>query len=452
VTDVVVLGDGLAASMAAIAAARSQPSPSVTLVSSPDRKPALATPADGPRPVSGLVDVLGHTPDGEGPLPEPFAAIPDLPSDHPYRVVGTDALREGLALFDDVTGDAYGGDGSERNALVPTAWGRLRPTARYPDAVAAGLASDRLATSLVGFDALPAFDPGLAAERLDAHLPYRVNGLTVGFPAAVSAGSEPGPLDRTPLECAEAFDTAEGAGEDGDDDAADDEEDQTADDSGGTENQIVEGLRDELDVFLDAKDRVGFLAVLGLEHGERVRQRLADSFGLDVFEVPLGPPSVPALRLGSLLGDALADAGVTTTRATVEGVETAGGRVDAVRLKGGDVRRGEAFVLATGGVAEGGLVADRDGLHEPIAGCHVDAPATRSMWADADPLGGHGFARFGVPVDASLRPLTRQGEPAFENLGAAGRILGGHDAVAEGSAGGVAIATGTVAGRLAAGR
>lgn len=434
-SDLVVLGDGLAASMGALAAARAQPSASITLVSTPDRQPAAPTPSQGPQPVSGLVGVLGYTPDGEGPLAEPLAAISDLPSEHPYRVVGTDALREGLGLFDDVTGDAYGGEDSERNALVPTAWGRLRPVARYPDAAAAGLASDRLATSLVGFDALPSFDAGLAAERLGDRLPYRVNGLTVGFPTAVSAGSDPGPIDRTPLECAQAFDAAE-----------------TADESSDTGNPLIEGLRDELDVFLDAKDRVGFPAVLGLEHDDRVRERLAETFGLDVFEVPLGTPSVPGMRLGSLVADELADAGVDVTTVGIEGVERSEGRVEAVRLNGDDIQQGEAFVLATGGVAEGGLVADREGIREPVADCHVDAPASRGAWADSDPLGDHAFARFGVSIDESLRPLSPRGKPTFENLMAAGRILGGHDFVAEGSAGGVSIATGTAAGRLAAER
>ncbi len=437
-TDVVVLGDGLAASMAAIAAGRA--GASVGLVSPPPRKPGPTLPAEWPRPAGGLVGVLGYTPDGDGPLADPFAAIPDLPPSHPYSLVGTGAVREGLALFDDVTGDAYGGEGAGRNALVPTAWGRLRPAARYPDGVAAGLASDRLATSLVGFDALPSFDPAMAAERLDECLPYRVNGLSVGFPAAASAGPDPGPTDRTPLECARAFD----AGEDGP------TGDEGADDSPDAENPAVERLCDELDVFLDTKDRVGFPAVLGLEEGDRVRERLADSLGLDVFEVPLGPPSVPGVRLGSLLADALAGAGVDVTRAAVDGVATSDGRVDAVRLDGGGVHHGETFVLATGGVADGGLVADRGGVHEPVAGCHVEAPADRSAWADPEPLGDHAFARFGVPVDASLRPLTRRGNPAFENLRAAGRVLGGHDSVAEGSAGGVSVATGTVAGRTAA--
>jgi len=45
----------------------------------------------------------------EGPLSDPFEAIDRLPESHPYRILGADALREGLDLFDDLAGDAYRG-------------------------------------------------------------------------------------------------------------------------------------------------------------------------------------------------------------------------------------------------------------------------------------------------------------------------------------------------------
>lgn len=461
-SSVTVIGDGLAGSMAALAAARERPSASVTLLSTHDReRDASASAGDvppdsGPRPISGLIGVLGCMPDGEGPLAEPFERISDLPSTHPYRLVGIDAVRDGLALFDDVTGERYGGDRSERNALVPTATGRFRPTARYPDAVAAGRLGDQVPTSLVGFDALPAFDAPLAAERLTEYVPYRVNGLTVGFPATVSVGPDPTPIDRRPLECARALDDAERTtGEstdtaDGNDRTVRDDEDSQTADSDDEENVLVDGLHEELDVFLEAKDRVGFPAVLGLENGERVRQRLADSFDLAVFEVPLGPPSIPGMRLGSVLADALATAGVEMTAAAIDGIESSDDHIDAVRLSDGERHQGEAFVLATGGVGDGGLVADRRDIREPVAECHLDVPSDRSDWARSDPLGDHRFASMGVSIEESLRPLTRRKNPVFENLWAAGRIIAGYDPVAEGSDGGVAVATGTLAGRLAA--
>ena len=60
------------------------------------------------------------------------------------------------------------------------------------------------------------------------------------------------------------------------------------------------------------------------------------------------------------------------------------------------------------------------------------------------------FARAGLAVDDEFRPLDADGTPEFENLRAAGRVLGGADVAAEQSTGGVAVVTGYVAGQLAA--
>jgi glycerol-3-phosphate dehydrogenase subunit B len=435
--DVVVVGGGLAGSTAALAAARARPGADVVLVPQPDR--------DAPWPgndlgdagesavrssfasASGLVEVLGKRPDRDGFVTDPFAALDVLPPSHPYSVVGPAALREALALFDDVTVDRYGGDRTDTNALLPTPWGRLRPTARYPAAFGAGLAADRAATTLVGFDELTALDAPLVAERLAEALPYLVNGLSVGFPADIEAG--PGPVDRTPLSCADRLDAAE--------EESDSEE---------ATNAVVDGIVEALDVHLGTKDRAGFPAVLGLDRTDRIRERLADRLGVRVFEVGLGPPSVPGMRLGGLFADALADAGVDILPGTVEGVATTTDRVDRIDVDGTQIK-GDAFVLATGGVADGGLVAGRDGVREPVFGCRVDVPDDRAVWTDRRPVGDHAFARFGVDFDDVLRPLGGRGAVAFENLRVAGRLLGGHDYTAETSGSGIAIATGYVAGR-----
>jgi glycerol-3-phosphate dehydrogenase subunit B len=411
VSDVVVVGGGLAGCVSALAAARADPDVRVTLVSRAETTLHEA---------SGLVDVLGYTPDGEGPLADPFASIPALPDSHPYSAVGVEGLRAGLSLFDDAVGGAYCGGGTDRNALVPTCWGRVKPTARYPASVAAGLASERRAATLVGFDRLTGLDAPLAAERLSRQLPYRVDGITVDAPAALVAGPEA--VDRTPLRVARALDGDEA---------------------------VLDALVDSLDVYLGRKDRAGFPAVLGLARHDRVREALAERLGVAVFEVPMGPPSVPGLRLQRLLDDALSAAGVRVeTDTAVVGVEATDGRVDELRLDASDrdALCGSEFVLATGGVAGGGVRGRADAVTEPVFGCHVAAPDDRSAWGDSHPLGEHPFARLGVSVDGSMRPLDRRGDPEFGNLRAAGSVLGGHDFAAEKSGSGVSIATGYAAG------
>jgi glycerol-3-phosphate dehydrogenase subunit B len=419
---VVVVGGGLAGCMAALAAARSSPDASVTVVTQ-----ARTT----MREASGLVDVLGYAPDSDGPIADPFAAVSALPAEHPYSTVGVDELRDGLALFDEAVGDAYHGADTDRNALVPTCWGRVKPTARYPTSVAAGLASQRRPATLVGFEELSGFDAPLSADRLSGRLPYRIDGITVPAPTELSPGPEP--VDRTPLRVARALDRGDGA---------------------------LDTLVDSLDIYLNRKDRAGFPAVLGGDRAGEVRRELEDRLGVAVFEVPTGPPSVPGVRLRTLLGDALSAAGVhVRTETTVVDVESADGRVDGLLLDGGEDPEGSQgeriggsqFVLATGGVAGGGVRGRRDGVTEPVFGCHVDAPDDRSAWGATRPLGDHPFARFGVDVDASLRPLTAGGDPEFSNLRAAGSVIGGYDFAAEKSGSGVSVATGYAAGIRAGG-
>ncbi|MEF8886926.1 MAG: FAD-binding protein, partial [Haloarculaceae archaeon] len=82
---VTVVGGGLAGAIAGLSAARHRDVDVQVLT-------AGETSLEG---ASGLVDVLGYTPDGEGPLADPFEAIPRLPAEHPYRTVGVEAVREG---------------------------------------------------------------------------------------------------------------------------------------------------------------------------------------------------------------------------------------------------------------------------------------------------------------------------------------------------------------------
>jgi glycerol-3-phosphate dehydrogenase subunit B len=56
----------------------------------------------------------------------------------------------------------------------------------------------------------------------------------------------------------------------------------------------------------------------------------------------------------------------------------------------------------------------------------------------------------GIRVDASLRPLADGAAPVHPRLFAAGAVIGGHEAAADGTGLGTAILTGHLAGRAAA--
>ncbi len=422
-SDVLVIGGGLAGLTSALSAARE--GADVRLVSY--KQSTL-------RNASGLVDLLGYTPDGDGPLGRPYDAIPDLPGGHPYRTVGVETVREAMALFDEVVPDYRGGH-TDRNALLPTHGGTVKPTARYPAGASAGLASDTRDVLLVGFEALVDFDAEHAAAHLRAAgVPFDVRGVTIRFPADLRA-------DAKVTRYAKLLDTnAEVSVR-------------------GRDRPVRDALADRVNTEREREPRVGFPAVLGDDHTGAVRTALEERLGAEVFEVPMGPPSLPGLRLEDALFEALdeAGAGIETGNPVVDfdddGEGNGGGRIERVYVERNGARipnRADQYVLATGGLVGKGVESDRERVYEPVFDCHVPHAEDRYDWFDTAAFGDHSFARFGVRTDEELRPTTGAGSVEFENLRAAGSVLGGYDFAAEKSGSGVSIATGYAAGRRAA--
>ncbi|GKZ13307.1 glycerol-3-phosphate dehydrogenase subunit GlpB [Haladaptatus sp. T7] len=413
--DVVVVGGGIAGMATALSAARE--GAQVRLLS--HKESTL-------RHASGLIDVLGYA---DGLVADPFEAISGLPEEHPYRTVGQEGIRDGLDLLDSVTD--YAGSHTDRNALVPTFGGRIKPTARYPKTSASGLASDDRDTLLVGFETVVDFDAPLAAERLSADVPFDARGVTVAFPGDFRT-------DARITRLAHALD----------------------------ENERIERTRNGISTSLPARtalaervkphlgdaERVGFPAMLGEERPGEVIASLEAELGADVFEVPMGPPSLPGMRLETAFHDALKDEGVRTTSGNPVVDFEGGDELEAVVVErnGAEIPfYGDQFVLATGGLVGKGIDSTRERVSEPIFDCHVPAPEDRYDWSDPEAFGEHSFARFGVETDDELRVLDADGEPEFDNLRAAGGVLGGYDFAAEKSGSGVSLSTGVVAGRIA---
>ncbi|MCU4753058.1 glycerol-3-phosphate dehydrogenase subunit GlpB [Halobacteria archaeon AArc-curdl1] len=413
--DVLVIGGGLAGITAALSAAEYDTQ--VRLISY--KQSTL-------RHASGLIDVLGYTPDGQGPLANPFDTLEELPVGHPYERVGTDAVRDALLFFDAVTDDAYAGGHTDANALVPTSSGAVKPTARYPAGVESGLASDPRDTLLVGFERLPEFNAPLAAAHLEATgVPFDVRGVTLDFPGIRRD-------DAKVIRYAHILDHDERV------------------DIGRGETVARPVLAALVSDHLDGESRVGFPPVLGDDNHDVVRRDLEERLGVDVFEVPSGPPSLPGLRLEDLLYDALEEAGVrVTTGVEVVDYDSSNGHIDHAVVDRTGQRvpyQADEYVLATGGLVGKGIDSERERVFEPLFDCHVEHAGDRYEWFDGDAFGDHPFARYGVSVDAELRPQKADGTVEFENLRAAGSVLGGYDFAAEKSGSGVSLATGFIAG------
>ena len=169
--------------------------------------------------------------------------------------------------------------------------------------------------------------------------------------------------------------------------------------------------------------------------------------------MPLVPPSVPGMRLYAALRAALIRAGGRVQIGEmIERIDRDGRAVTAVvsaaAARTYTVRAG-ALVLATGGIAGGGLVAERDGrLLEPLLGLPVEAPAADDWLAvDAFEPAGHPLEKAGIRTDAELRPVDADGTPVFENVRVAGSLLAGQRYIRDRCGDGVALASGWRAAR-----
>jgi glycerol-3-phosphate dehydrogenase subunit B len=359
---------------------------------------------------AGAVDVLGHL-DGER-VERPLEALDRLGDGHPYRLVGADALRDGLgwfAGFAEAAGLAHAGS-PEANRSQVTGLGTLRPTCLLP-APAAGELAGQGRVAVVNFAGFRDFSPALAAAGL------RRAGLE-----ATTGSAELPAWDHTryftAIELARAIDDA------------------------GFRRRLAPGL-----ARAAAGAGVAVVpAVLGLAGGHEPWADLERLTGLRLVEAALPPPSVPGLRLFAAYRARMNALGVHWQFGfPAIGVERDGDRVTAVRSEGASrtvVTRCQELVLATGGVAGHGIEARRDGsLAEVVAGLPVDGFGDRMGFLADRFLGAHPLGAAGVVVDAELRPLHHSGTPVYLNVRCVGGLLAGHDPTVEGSREGVALAT-----------
>jgi glycerol-3-phosphate dehydrogenase subunit B len=201
----------------------------------------------------------------------------------------------------------------------------------------------------------------------------------------------------------------------------------------------------------------------GIERAPQVIAALSAAVGVPVLETLGRPGESPGLRLQRLLERATAAAGVEriTGRAVAFAVES--DRVLSVEVRGGPnevtVEAG-AFVMATGGLAGGGIELGRTAV-EPLLGLPLELdgralePPSSQFGADRaelfapHPAASHPICRAGVAVDESQRPV-RGGAPSPSNLFVAGAMLAGYDPLVGRSGLGAALITGVRAGELAA--
>jgi len=413
--DVVVIGGGLAGAMAAAGAA--QKGARVALVAEGSGMTEMS---------SGCVDLLGATPAGE-PVQDPWAALARLTTEcptHPYALLGADAVAEGLAAFRSMAaemGFCYRESADRRNQTVATALGGLRPT--YLTLTTPVEPDPARPVWVVGFHGLKEFHPAVVAAGLQRSLPDQQ--IAWAWAALPGFGSPESPGEVHPVQAARAMDQP------------------------AFRKALIQQLREVLPPGLNPA-LILLPAVLGVNDPAAVTRELTEALGAEVSEVPMPSPSVPGLRLGSMLWRYLSRHGVELHL----GVKILGGGQQDGRVLfavGQSVAatvqfKARTFVLATGGLLGAGLQPEGRGLVEPIFGLPVVVPDA-GQWSAEQLLdaGGHAFVQAGIRTDSSLKPA------GWENLLVCGRMLAGYDPYAQACGGGVAIASGWRAGTLAGG-
>ena len=407
-SDAIVVGAGLAGLTAAL-----------RLAEGGRRVTVIARGVGGLPLSSGTVDVLGYGPER---IDRPREALPGFAAarpTHPYAILAP-ALEEALGWFRDQVPDlGYVGD-LERNLLLPTAVGVAKPAALAPAGMAGGDLSTGGRLLFVGFRALKDLYPRLAAANVArAALP---NGGVSARAVELLASPRPGDADVGALHFARAFDAG----------------------------RLVGEVADELGPLVEPGERIGLPALLGIDRHREVWSELQERLGAPVFEIPLLPPSVPGMRVYRALTRALRRAGGRMlVGPEAVGGETNDGRVAALVVQeSGRRRRHEAadVVLATGGLAAGGIEIDSRGeLRETLLDLPVSAPDASGARVSGRYLDPQPLLAAGLAVDADLRPVDGGGRAVHPNVRAVGAMLAGAEPWREKSGEGIAIASGFAA-------
>jgi glycerol-3-phosphate dehydrogenase subunit B len=371
--------------------------------------------------------------DADGDLPAALGHWAAAHPRHPYSLAlgqspglaGLEALWGGIVALREVadqSGLSYEGDLSG-NYRLPTALGASAAAALAPASFVAGDLRRPEPMLIAGPQGWRDFYPQLCAENL-ARQGVAARGLSFDLPEMRAASQ----FDLTSTGLARLFERAE----------------------------VRAHIADQLRPRLEGAARVGFPAVIGLERAAEAWRDLQERLGVPVFEIPTLPPSVPGMRLYQACKAALARAGVqilldmTVTRGV-----TANGRAigviapDVVRER---TYRGDAIILATGGLYGGGIASDQRGeLRETIFGLPLYTPP-RDASQERAGVGDwfqpvflseqeHPIHQVGVRANSQLQPVDESGRVVLANVYIAGRLLAGYAPLAEGSTEGVWLAT-----------
>ena len=408
-SDVIVIGSGMAGLIAAAAAAQR------------GKKTSLLSKGAGTLVIGGgIVDILGYTEAGKAIL-SPGAAVEQAQEAHPYAKLGLENVKQAAKFLQEICeqeGYAYVGD-LEHNQWVPTAAGTLKPTCLVPRTMDASRLCEAEEIVVVGLKGLKDYPTELISKGLERLFGANAKVTQVEIALSVEDGR-----DVTALDMARWLDSKAG----------------------------LEECAVKLRQVVKSGATLIMPPVLGTKPSYYAFETLQEATGCHIIETSSMPPAVTGLRLRKALLAYAKRQGVTIVdNAEAVRADVKNGRCTAIYTQGFGREHGyEAaqVIVATGGLYGGGLVAEPNVIQERIFGLPVGAPEQSEFWGIQELFspGGQPFAKFGVAVDDTLRPVDAAGTVLLENVRFAGRNLAGYDFSYEKSGNGVALASGYCAG------
>ena len=402
--DVIVIGGGLSGIFAAITAAGR------------GRQVLLVTKGVGAIAIGGgTIDILGY--DAKGiPVRSPWEAMAGLEATHPFSLIGRQTVDQATQVFLSLLAEeGYPYMGTlQKNEWIPTALGRVKPSCFVPLTMNASNLKNAEKVAVVEVDGLKDYSGRVIAEGLAQNPGYRKDYAVVTLKTGIEDGR-----DLTALDVARWLDTENG--------------------QVSCCEQLVRAIRPHGVILLPP--------VLGTRPDYELLQKIEQATQCRVIETVGLPPAVTGFRLRKLLVKRMTKLNVrmieqsNVVRASViNGCcrEIVTGNLDRERSY-----RADSFILASGGLFGGGLQASPGKVSENIFNLPVHVPSQTDKWSNESLFftPGQPFAKYGVMVNQTLRPVDMNGNVLLENVFIAGKTLAGYDYCFEKSGNGVALAT-----------
>ena len=364
---------------------------------------------------SGSFDLLGKLPDGT-PVEDPIKAIPALGNEHPYSILGADTVEryaaEAVDFFNGCGVPVYGDAHKNTWRITPTgerkpAWLKLSDFSPF-ETQDSKVGEKILIVNILGY---LDFNTKFLADTFEKNgSKCRIVSLKL---------DEMERLRKNPSEM-RATNIARVMDRDG----------------------VWEKAVAQVKEYLKDEDTVVLPAVFGLKNGS-VIEKIRESISVKTVFISTMPPSVPGIRSQMQLKAEFEKAGgrFFLGDSVIDAEYDEAGEVKSVGTTNfGNIRLyADNFVLATGSFFSKGLVATPEKVTEPVFGVDLIINEGRENWFDRNFWKKQNYISFGAAVNENLN-VSVEGK-TITNLYAAGSIIGGYNALYEGSGGGVAIVT-----------